>query len=175
MLLRKAAIEAFSIDLAPTGPYADLPYYECQDATRTRFSDASIGSASLQCAFEMFIGDQDTGLIRELSRTLRAGGRAVIVPLYMHTHACYYQTPEYLGRVFGDSGATAYVRRDCWGIASSRKYSSATLIQRVWRPALDAGLVPSLRIVRNAREIYPLAYVYFILILDKPATPTEAS
>ena len=172
-LLRDNGIQAFAIDIKPTGPYAGLPFYEKQDATATRFGSASIGSASLQCAFEMFIGDNDTGLVVELSRILRAGGRAVIAPLYMHTHACHYQSPDYIGRTTGDPGAATYIRRDIWGIASSRKYSSATLIERVLEPARRHGLIASLHAVRNAHEIHPKAYMHFVLVLDKPDTDRE--
>lgn len=173
-LLRDDGIQAFAIDIEPTGPYAGLPFYEKQDATATRFESASIGSASLQCAFEMFIGDNDTDLVVELSRILCAGGRAVIAPLYMHTHACHYQSAEFIGRISGDPEATTYVRRDIWGIASSRKYSAATLISRVLEPARTHGLIASLYVVKNAREIHPKAYVHFVLVFDKPATDREA-
>jgi hypothetical protein len=173
-LLRDNDIQAFSIDLEPTGPYAGLPFYEKQDATATNFESGSIGSASLQCAFEMFIGDSDTKLIIELARILRVGGRAVISPLYMHTHACHYQSPDFTGRIKGDLGAVIYVRRDIWGIPSSRKYSAATLIERVLEPAGRHGLIASLHAVRNAREIHPKAYMHFVLVLDKPDIDRES-
>ncbi len=169
-LLREKGLPAFAIDLEPSGPYADLPYYERQDATHTSFGARSVGSASLQCAFEMFTRAQDTDLVLELARILKPGGRAVILPLYMHTHACHYQSPEFLGRFEGDAGVTTYVRRDCWGIASSRKYSVSTLMDRVWQPAIGAGLIPSLFVVRNARNIHPRAYLHFVLVLDQPAS-----
>ncbi len=173
-LLRDNDIQAFAIDLEPTGPYAGLPFYEKQDATATNFESGSIGGASLQCAFEMFIGDSDTKLIIELARILRAGGRAVISPLYMHTHACHYQSPDFTGRITGDPGAATYVRRDIWGIPSSRKYSAATLIERVLEPARRHGLIASLHAVRNAREIHPKAYMHFVLVLDKPDIDRES-
>lgn len=173
-LLRDNDIQAFAIDLEPTGPYAGLPFYEKQDATATNFESGSIGSASLQCAFEMFIGDSDTKLIVELARILRAGGRAVISPLYMHTHACHYQSPDYIGRTTGDPRAATYVRRDTWGIPSSRKYSAVTLIERVLEPARRHGLIASLHAVRNAGEIHPKAYIHFVLVLDKPDIAKEA-
>jgi SAM-dependent methyltransferase len=168
-LLRERGLEAYAIDLEIGGDYAALPYYLQRDATRSGFADASIGAASLQCAYEMFVGAHDTELVAELGRVLRPGGRAVISPLYMHTHACRYQTPEYLARFPGDPGATTYVRRDIWGVPSSRKYSARTLRERVWDPALAAGLVPTLHVLRNGAELGEGIYLHFVLVLDQPA------
>lgn len=172
-VLRGQGLQADAIDLAVAPEHAGLDYYHQGDATRSPFADSSIGSASLQCAFEMFAGDHDRELVAELARILRPGGRAVISPLYMHTHACHYQTPEYFGRFPGDPGATAYVRPDTWGVATSRKYSARTLRDRVWEPALRAGLVPSLHVLRNAAALGRGIYLHFILVLDKPAEPAS--
>lgn len=173
-LLRQRSVEATAIDLDPPLESYGEAHYEQQDATRMRYQSGSIGAASLQCAFEMFHGDQDTRLIVELARVLRPGGRAVILPLYMHTHACHYHTPEYAGRSLGDTGTTAYLRPDCWGIPASRKYDAAALRCRVWDPACAAGLVPSLLALRNREQVFPRTYMHFVLILDKPR-PAEHS
>jgi SAM-dependent methyltransferase len=176
MLLRQAGVEAWAIDLAPDAAYLHLPYYQAQDATRMSFGDESVGSASLQCAFEMFEGGHDTALVRELSRVLKPGGRAVILPLYMHTHACHYATLEWVHDVsVADAGSKAYVRRDSWGIRSSRKYSAETLGSRVLEPARTAGLKASVLVLRNAREIDPSVYLHFVLVIDKPAASASVS
>lgn len=167
-LLRERGIEAFAIDLELPEPQAHLTYYRQEDATRTSFEDASIGGASLQCAYEMFVGNHDIALVHELSRIMKPGGRVVISPLYTHTHPCYYQTPDYFGRPLGDTGATGYIRRDCWGVAASRKYSVDTLQRRVWDTAIAVGLTPSLLVLRNKKEIGSDIYLHFILLLDKP-------
>ncbi len=172
-LLRDQGLTALSIDLAPDPSVASLPYYLRGDATAMPFDDASIGSASLQCAYEMFAGDADIRLLRELARVLRPGGRVVVSPLYMHVQACYYQSPEHHGKPAGDSGAVRYLRRDAWDVRASRKYSPGTLVQRVWRPAREAGLVPQLRVLRNPGELGRGIYLHFVLVLDKPA-PTAA-
>lgn len=167
-ILREQGREAFSIDLDPHPSLASLHYYLRGDATSTPFDAASIGSASLQCAYEMFTGDADTRLVAELARILKPGGRVVISPLYTHTHPCYYQSPEYYGRPIGDAGATRYVRRHARGVPASRKYSARTLRERVWDPALRAGLSPGMLVVRNKASFGPGIYLHFILTLDKP-------
>jgi hypothetical protein len=170
-LLRERGIEAHAIDLRVPAAYAGLPYYRQADATRSGFDAGSIGSASLQCAFEMFAGDDDVGLLRELGRILRPGGRVVVSPLYMHTHACYYQTPEHYGRHRGDPGATAYLRRDTWGVPASRKYSPATLVSRVLAGLPAQGLTARVLALRNGAALGQGIYLHFILVLDKPAVP----
>lgn len=167
-ILREQGCKAYSIDLDPHPSFASLDYYLRADATATPFDAASIGGASLQCAFEMFTGDADTRLVVELSRILKPGGRVVISPLYTHTHPCYYQSPEYYGRPFGDTDATRYVRRHARGVPASRKYSARTLRERVWDPALRAGLSPGMAVLRNKPSFGPGIYLHFILILDKP-------
>jgi SAM-dependent methyltransferase len=167
-LLRNQGLEAFSIDLAAHPSFAQLEYYLQGDATRCPFATESVGSASLQCAYEMFVGDADTRLLRELARILRPGGRAVISPLYMHTHACYYQSPEYFGRPVGDDDAVRYVRRHAWSVPASRKYSVQSFRTRVWDPALQAGLRPQLQVLRNKASFGAEVYLHFILTLDKP-------
>lgn len=167
-LLRDRGCEAYAIDLAKTDSHADLPYYRQEDATHTTFADESVASASLQCAYEMFVGNHDTELLRELSRILKPGGRAVIAPLYLHTQACYYQSQEYFGMPYGDAGATAFVRRDVWGVPSSRKYSPDTLKTRVLDPAISFGLHPTVYVLRNKQEVGDGIYLHFLLVLDKP-------
>jgi hypothetical protein len=167
-LLRNKGVEAYAIDLAVPDEFSALDYYRQEDATRTSFADASIRSASLQCAFEMFVGPDDMGLIREFGRILMPGGRAVISPLYMHTHPCYYQTQDHYGEPHGDADAVGYVRRDVWGVPASRKYSPETLQSRVLDSARRAGLDASLLVLRNAKDIAEGIYMHFILVLDKP-------
>jgi len=168
LLLRNRGVNATAIDISISPEFRSESSYQQLDATRTGFEDGSAGSASLQCAFEMFSEDQDVALLQELGRILRPGGRAVISPLYTHTHACYYQTPEYYGSACGEHDAKRYIRRDCWGVSFSRKYSPETLKTRVWDRALKAGLLPSLHVLRNKHDLGDGIYLHYILVLDKP-------
>jgi SAM-dependent methyltransferase len=166
-ILRRKGIESYAIDLSVPLEYSCLSYYRREDATKTSFKDGSIGGVSLQCAYEMFVGHHDIELLKEFGRILKPGGRAVISPLYTHTHPCYYQTPEHYGKPYGDPGAQGYVRRDCWEVPSSRKYSPETLKTRVWDNAIKVGLEPNLHVLRNKHELPVGIYLHFILVLDK--------
>lgn len=168
-LLRETGVDAYAIDLDIDAAYSALPYYRQEDATHSTFASGSITGASLQCAFEMFSGDQDRDLIAELGRILVPGGRAVISPLYTHTQPCYYQTPEFFDTTKGDAGAAAYIRRDTWGVPASRKYSPETLRTRVWDVARNHGLHPQLMALRNKATFGAGIYLHFVLVLDKNA------
>jgi len=167
-ILRENQFDSYSIDLFVPPQFSELDYYMQGDATSIPFPNSSFGSASLQCAYEMFAGDSDIRLIAELARILRPGGRVVISPLYTHTHACYYQSPDWYERCDGDQSATRYIRRDTWGIPSSRKYSAETLVKRVIEPAHATGLIPSVHVLRNKASVAPGIYLHFLLMLDKP-------
>lgn len=78
----------------------------------------------------MFTGDSDMQLVGELGRILRSGGKAVILPLYMHTHYSAYATPEYFGKGYADRAAKEYVRMNSFGVPSSRKYDACALQRR---------------------------------------------
>lgn len=166
-LLRDRGYEAWAIDLEPAVDPAHAAYCLRGDATASPFEAGSIGSASLQCAFELFEGDADIRLMAELGRVLKPGGRAVISPLYTHVQPCYYQTPEHYGRDGGDPGALRLLRTDVWNVRASRKYSPDTLLSRVWDPARRAGLQPGLHVLRNAAELGPGLYLHFVLTLDR--------
>lgn len=163
MLRQGSGLPAIAIDLAVAHSYSQLPYYQQQNATATRFGSASISGASLQCAYEMFQGNDDIALLAELARVLKPGGRCVIAPLYLHTHHCGYSTPEYYGRGYADSGAKEYLRRDCWGVPFSRKYDADALLRRVLLPIEQHGMRYRLHMLRNAQDIAPGLYCHCIL------------
>jgi hypothetical protein len=164
ILRERLGIEAYAIDLEQVGAaFRHLPYYRTEDATATRFADASVRGASLQCAYEMFAGDDDVGLIEEFARILAPGGKAVVVPLYLHTHYCAYATPDYFGKGRADKDAREYVCRDWWGIPSARFYDAQHLQQRVLSRIERLGMQYRLSALRNKSELGDGIYCHFVL------------
>ena len=167
-LRERTCLSAFAIDLTPASEeYSALPYYLVENAAQTTFISNSVQGVSLQCAYEMFMGNDDTNFITELARILKPGAKAVILPLYMHTHQCAYSTPEYFGKGYPDVGAKEYVRTDCYGVPSSRKYDAYTLMSRVINPLVRAGLKYKLLALRNKDELGTNIYCHFILEIEK--------
>jgi hypothetical protein len=169
LLLRQRGMRAFCVDMRVPENYRGVDcYVEC-DATRLPWQDGSVDTMSLQCAYEMFLDDSDTRFVREAARVLKPGGTVLVVPLYMHTHPCYYSTPEYYARNLGDRGASKYLRTDTWGVPASRKYSPRTLVERVLQPARECGLQPVVHVLGNPEEGGSGIYLKYILTLAKPA------
>lgn len=163
-LRSRKGINAHAIDLGKVADaYRTLPYYRIENATATSFPDASVKGASLHCAYEMFVGNDDVRFISEVSRILAPGGMVVILPLYMHTHYCAYATPEHFGKGHSDPAAKEYVRLDCEGIPSSRKYDAATLKSRVLDAIVSEGMTYELLALRNKSEFGEGVYCHFIL------------
>jgi len=157
-------IEAYAIDLGAVGEaYKKLPYYRTENATATCFTAASVKGASLHCAYEMFLGNDDVQFIREVARILAPGGKVVILPLYMHTHYCAYSTREYFGKGYSDPTAKEYVRLDCLGVPSSRKYNAVMFKNRVLDTIVSEGMSYSLLALRNRVELGKDIYCHFIL------------
>jgi hypothetical protein len=164
ILREKLEINAYAIDLSPVPEiYKSLPYYKSEDATHSSFPDQSVKGASLQCAYEMFTGDSDIKLIHELKRILAPGGKVVIAPLYTHTHYCAYSTPEYFGKGYSDPVAKEYLRDDCYGITSSRKYDATELKKRVLDPIATMGMSYRLLALRNKQMLGEGIYCHFVL------------
>ena len=167
-LREKRGINSFAIDLGEIGDqYRNLSYYRVENATQTSFQDASVKGVSLHCAFEMFVGDDDVNLIYELARILQYGGKAVILPLYMHTHHCGYSTAEYYGKGYADDAAKEYVRQDCSGIPFSRKYDANLLKYRILDTIESLGMRYQISILRNKEEFRNNIYCHFILEIEK--------
>lgn len=161
-------LAAFAIDRSEIGAtFQTFPYYRREDATSTGFADASVRGASLHCAYEMFAGGDDISLLDELARILTPGGKAVIVPLYLHREYCAYSTPEYFGKGHPDPDAVEYVRDDCFGIPASRKYDVAKLRSRVLDKVVALGMEYRLIVVRNQPALGSNIYCHFILEISK--------
>jgi hypothetical protein len=168
LLREHRGIQAYAIDLTVAGPFRGLPYYRAENATRTSFAAASVRAMSLQCAYEMFEGDDDVALLREAARILVSGGRVVISPLYLHTHYCSYSTPDYWGKGRSDPRAKEYLRLDLLGVPSSRKYDADTLKERVLDPLERIGLTYRVHALRNKADLGVGIYCHFVLEVQKP-------
>jgi hypothetical protein len=167
-LRERLGIQAFAIDLSEVGvEYKDLPYYKIENATASSFADGAVSGASLQCAYEMFMGNDDTNLLGELARILKPGGKVVIVPLYMHTHYCAYSSPAYYGKGNSDVLAQEYVCTDWYGIPSARFYDANSLKKRVLDPIERLGMSYKLLVLRNKADLGKSIYCHFILEITK--------
>lgn len=167
VLRERKGMQAFAIDLQVSPEFRSLPFYRAENATATTFGARSVRAASLHCAYEMFMRDDDMNLIPELARILRPGGKAVIVPLYMHTHYCAYSSPESYGKGYSDPDAKEYVRTDVLGIQSSRKYDAPMLKRRVLDRIEAAGMRYRLLVLRNKAALGHGIYCHFILEIEQ--------
>lgn len=167
VLRERLGISAFAIDLKVGPAYSELHFYKEENATSTTFADASVNGVSLQCAYEMFMRDDDTNLLKELARILKPGGKAVIVPLYMHTQYRAYTTPEYYGKGKSDPLAKEYVCCDWNGVPSARFYDVNQLKKRVLDPIGNLGMKYNLLILRNKTGMGKGVYCHFILEITK--------
>lgn len=162
-MLREKGYQAYSVDLDIEEKYKTLSYYLQENATATSFPKASVRACSLQCAFEMFIGNDDLLFIDECRRMLIDNGVVVIAPLYLHTHHCGYSTLEHYAKGYADKGSKEYIRKDCWGIPFSRKYSPKLLKDRVIARIENQGMKYELYKLSNREELGKNVYCHFIL------------
>ncbi|WIW70377.1 methyltransferase domain-containing protein [Anaerosinus gibii] len=164
-LLHNKGYDSMAIDLNPSTKFADSNIYRVADATNTDFTNHSVDAVSLQCAYEMFLGDSDTNLIKELARVLAKKGRCVIAPLYMHTHYCGYSSPDYIyENQYHDLGAQLYYS-EYFGIPFARHYDMKALKERVILPIINSGLRYKIYRVVNEKSINENIYLKFILYI----------
>ena len=163
-------INSFAIDLHIHEQFSHLDYYMTQDATATNFDELSIRGVSLQCAFEMFLNNNDMNLIDELHRILQPGGKAIICPLYMHKEYCFYYSPEHHNSVMGkEHEDTYYVNIKARGVPGSRKYDVEKLIDRILTKIQLLDMQYRILVLLNKSEISDDIYCHFILeITQKP-------
>lgn len=167
-LREKRDIKAYGIDLEKS-IYADLGYYLQEDATNMHFSDESVSGMSIQSAYECFIGDADTRLIKEAARILKPKGKLIIIPLYMHEKYLSTLSPTYYGKGTADEGSFECIRTDCrGGLAIGRFYDIAALKERVLDVAVEQGLKSKIFILPNEIvENDAFVYLKFVLMLEK--------
>jgi ubiquinone/menaquinone biosynthesis C-methylase UbiE len=166
-LLRENGYKAYSVDLKIKPEYKALRYYLEEDAKATSFEDSSIRACSLQCAYEMFIAQDDVLFLQEARRILKPGGVAIILPLYLHTHHCGYSSLENYRKGYADSGAKEYIQKRCWNIPFSRKYSPQLLRQRILNRIEEHGMSYTLFKLTNKAELGDNIYCHFILRLER--------
>ena len=167
MLRYRRGINAYAIDFRVIEDFKPLGFYVAGDATAMAFESGIFRGASLQCAYEMFAGDADIRLMNELARVLKKGGKVLIVPLYLHTHYCCYASKEYYGKGYADTGSKEYLRADCGGVRTSRKYDAYHLKKRVLDQIEEQGMSYRLHVVRNAKEVSKGIYCRYVLEITK--------
>jgi len=165
-MFRRSGVRAFSQDLSyRPGVHG---WHIGSSADCLPVGDASVDAVSAQCSFEHFEGQADTGLIRELGRVLRPGGRCVIVPLYLSNTFHNIVDPLLAPGVQLDEGSVRVAETDLGG-RFERCYSPASLA-RIVRPGL--GLSYALCRVANLDELVepgpsPARRVRYFLRVDK--------
>ncbi len=138
------------------GSAADLP-----------LPDSCITKIALHCTFEHFEGDADSGFISEICRVLKPGGRAVIVPLYIHQQYTIWTDPSLFAssQIVVDDGASLY-RKVGWNNQFGRHYNPQALFMRVATYA--QGVSFQVLHITNEQELDPACYVRFIGLFEKP-------
>ena len=129
------------------------------------FADAM----TLQCSYDHFEGDADTRFVSEAARTLRPGGRVVILPLYLTDVFAAKVDPRLSLRGLRlDRGMRRHLM---WGldVRFSRLYDPPRLLSRVLEPARSAGLVTRVLRVHGGETAMPGSYLNFALVLEQPA------
>lgn len=137
------------------------------DACKLPIDDNIFDLAVLHCAIEMFEGEADIGLIREVERILKPGGELIIAPLYMNEIYHIFRDPKThrnpLPKI--DEGAELVYREDFHGIGFARFYNVDAFLKRLVTnsPRLDLKIYR----VRNLSDINPRCYLNWIAVFKK--------
>ena len=130
--------------------------------------DSFASGLVLHCAFEVFIGDNDSLFIREAARVLQPGGRLVIIPLYLSSLHHHLVDPLADRRgVSYDPGARVVYRPDYYHVASARFYSVEAFMRRVVEHR--SGLSLKVIFVENEKEVDPSCYCKFVAVFERSA------
>jgi SAM-dependent methyltransferase len=165
-LMRRRGFRVIVQDLAYTeGLHGDV--LGC-NAASFPLPDASIDAMTLHCSFEHFEGDADQGFVREASRLLTPGGRAVIIPLYLHERQITWVDPYFLsiGEVIEEPGAE-WQPAIGYGNRFGRMYSARTFVDRILSAVEQTELKPTLWYIEGATDVAPSCYLQFALTLEK--------
>lgn len=165
--LRDAGLNALALDLSyPEGVHG------CRigaDAQAIPLPSSSVDAMSAQCAFECFQGDADIGFVREAARLLRAGGRLVIVPLYVDdTHFIATSPYTVVDSDRFDEGAAVVWRDDEYDEPFSRHYSPEAFAGRLGDTLLLFSQVRVVHItnLESLRQRWPGSRVYAYFLLE---------
>jgi len=137
------------------------------DAAAMPLEDDFASAMTLHCSFEHFEGDTDIRFIKETSRVLRPGGKAVIVPLYLASQYTINTDPAVwpVGGIDFEPDAMLYCVKN-FRNRQGRFYDIAHLKSRIIDHLGD--LKCTIVNVKNAKNIHPSCYVRFAMILEKP-------
>ena len=132
------------------------------DASNLPVADQAFDTAAVTCSIEHFEGNADVLFLREMQRTLRPGGKVIIVPLYLFQRASAQTDPLYAvtETVTFDEGAEICCAPG-WGNRHGRFYSPDTLHARLIAPNPKM----SFRVLRlqNPAEVDASIYCRFVL------------
>lgn len=132
------------------------------------FPAHTVAGMTLHCSFEHFEGTSDSDFVRECARLLRPGGRAFIVPLYLH-HEFLIESDPFVARdVLTPDPGSQLIASFGYANRHGRHYDLTALERRVLRPAVETGLIPTVIRIENVRAIHPSCYANYALSLEKP-------
>lgn len=137
------------------------------DAAALPLPDGFASAMAMHCSFEHFEGDADSRFITEAGRLLRAGGRLVILPLYLFPHFAIQTDPKtWPGwrAPFATDGATLHFAMR-YGNRHGRFYDAQSLATRI-REKLGPLKLTLYRLM-NAHEVDPRCYLRFIAVFTK--------
>jgi acetyltransferase-like isoleucine patch superfamily enzyme/ubiquinone/menaquinone biosynthesis C-methylase UbiE len=137
------------------------------NAAAMPLEDGFASAMALHCSFEHFEGDADIRFIKETSRVLRPGGKAVIVPLYLASQYTINTDPAVwpAGGIDFEPDAMLYCVKN-FRNRQGRFYDIAHLKSRIIDHLGD--LKCTIIFIKNAKDVHPSCYVRFVMMLEKP-------
>ena len=136
------------------------------DASNMPVPDGFATKMALHCSLEHFEAESDSRFIREMNRILAPGGKACILPLYMHNRYSVQTDPMTYepGEVPFDSNAMLYCARG-WGNRHGRFYDVVNLKERI--VAHLGELRFEIFVTVNEKDVDPTCYLKFIGVFTK--------
>jgi Methyltransferase domain len=141
------------------------------NAAQIPLPDSSLDGMTLHCTFEHFEKDSDSRFIQECARLLKAGGKTIILPLYVNKYWTNItgDTDEASRSTIGfDSSANYWCVIPEWHNRFGRHYSGRALLDRVLEVGINCGLELQMRRVINFEKVHPGLWLKWVLVLQKP-------